>query len=57
MKWMTIKNGREMFSAAKNAISQKKVNKVVISREIKIQCDTINKCRECSSEAFNAKQE
>lgn len=31
----------QMFSAAKNAISQKEVNKVVISREVKIQCDTL----------------
>jgi len=31
----------QMFYAAKNAISQKEVNKVVISREVKIQCDTL----------------
>lgn len=31
----------QVFSAASNAISMKEVNKVVISREVKIQCDTL----------------
>ncbi len=35
------KDWTEMFSAANNAISRKEVNKVVISREVKIQCDTL----------------
>ncbi|EHJ01056.1 isochorismate synthase [Clostridium sp. DL-VIII] len=34
------KTWKEMFSAVKNKILMKEVNKVVISREIKIQCDT-----------------
>jgi menaquinone-specific isochorismate synthase len=35
------KDWTELFSAANNAISRKEVNKVVISREVKIQCDTL----------------
>jgi len=31
----------QMFSGANNAISGKEINKVVISREVKIQCDTL----------------
>ena len=35
------KTWKQMFSGVSNAISVKKVNKVVISREVKIQCDTL----------------
>lgn len=35
------KTWEEMFSAVQNKILMKEVNKVVISREIKIQCDTL----------------
>jgi len=35
------KTWTQMFSAVKDAISSKEVNKVVISREVKVQCDTL----------------
>jgi len=35
------KGWTQMFSAVNNAISMQEVNKVVISREVKIQCDTL----------------
>ena len=36
-----FKAWKQLFSVAKDAISSKEVNKVVISREVKVQCDTL----------------
>ncbi len=35
------KDWKELFSSANNAILRQEVNKLVISREVKIQCDTL----------------